>query len=223
MSERNQATAYSSEEDAGMSFVEREMRRRKRLLRVYLALLIIPVLLGIAVLVFGRSDRQMVAEELKNQTPSVVRETVGTQVAPAIQTEVEKQIAPTLGQINELKTRQDSIADEVKTLSASTTKLSPEEVEVIRQSGARLAKQDAVISELQTATRQSQERFNRQETMISNIQKQNESIRNQMRELNLSDINAKLGRLEREIKVLSGRLNNGGRGEGIQGGQKPNQ
>jgi chromosome segregation ATPase len=223
MSEHNQATAYTSEEDAGMSFVEREMRRRKRLLRFYLALLIIPVLLGIAVLIFGRSDRQMVTEELKNQTPLVVRETVGTQVAPAIQTEVEKQITPTLGQINELKTRQDSITNEVKTLSASTTKLTPEEVESIRQSGERLAKQDAIINELQTTTRQSQERFNRQDAMIRDIQKQNESIRGQMRDQNLSDINARLGRLEGQIKALSGRLNDMVKRGGDQGGQRPNR
>jgi DNA repair exonuclease SbcCD ATPase subunit len=216
MSEPNPANASRSEDEA-LSFVERETRRRKRLLRFYLAMLAVPILLAAAVLLFGRSDRQMVTEEIKTQAPAVVRQAAGDQFAPAIQTEVQNQITPTLGQINELKTRQDSIAEEVKTLSASNAKLTPEEVETIRQSGQRLSRQDTAIAELQNATRQSGERLANQDAAIRELQTQTASISGQLK--NLSEIQGRLGRLEAQIKILSGKLDGRIRG-GINQGTK---
>lgn len=203
MSQPNPANA-SRPEDEGLSFVERETRRRKRLLRFYLAMLAIPVLLAATVLLFGRSDRQMVTEELKSQTPALVREAAGEQFAPAIQTEVQNQITPTLGQINELKARQDSIVEEVKTLSDTNTKLTPQEVEIIRQSGQRFAKQDTVIAELQNATRQSGDRLARQDAAVRELRTQTDSMRGQFNRL--SEMQQRLERLEAQIKTLSARL-----------------
>lgn len=193
MSEPNPANP-ARPADEGLSFVERETRRRKRLLRFYLAMLAVPLLLAAAVLLFGRSDRQMVREELKTQAPAVVRQVAGDQFAPAIQTEVQNQITPTITQINELKTSQAAIAEEVKTLSASNAKLTPEDVETIRQSGERFARQETAIKELQTQTA---------------------AISSQLR--NLSDIQGKLDRLEGQVKALALRIDRRATAETNQG------
>jgi len=102
----------AAEDEAG-SFLERETRRRKRLLRFYLALLAVPVALGIAVLVFGRSDRKLVLDEIKAQAPPIVQKEVGEQIAPTIRSEVQSQFAPTLEQIAGLQNQQGEVKNEL--------------------------------------------------------------------------------------------------------------
>ncbi len=114
-----------AEGEAG-SFVERETRRRKRLLRFYLMLLIIPVALAVIVLVYGRSDRRVVMDEIKAQAPPIVQREVGEQIRPTIETEVQKQISQPLEQI-------DSKINEV-----AQTKVSQEEINKIQGENAAL-------------------------------------------------------------------------------------
>lgn len=114
-----------AEDDAG-SFVERETRRRKRLLRVYLMLLIIPVALAIVVLVYGRSDRRVLMDEIKTQAPPIVQREVGEQIRPTVETEVQKQIAQPLVQI-------DNKINEV-----AQTKVSQEEINKIQEENKSL-------------------------------------------------------------------------------------
>jgi uncharacterized phage infection (PIP) family protein YhgE len=101
------------EEDEAGSFLERETLRRKRMLRFYLALLAVPVALGIAVLVFGRSDRRLVLEEIKTQAPPIVKDAVGEQIAPTVKSEVQNQFAPTLEQIAGLQTQQAEVKNQL--------------------------------------------------------------------------------------------------------------
>lgn len=111
------------------SFVERELRRRKRLLRFYLALLAIPVALAVAVLIFGRSDSKLVMEEIRSQAPPIVLQEVGEQIKPTVRSEVHNQLNPTLGQLNELKARQENIEKETGPLrdsQATITRLEEE-------------------------------------------------------------------------------------------------
>ncbi|HUQ33198.1 MAG TPA: hypothetical protein VM095_13840 [Pyrinomonadaceae bacterium] len=109
MSQVDERSKARPEDETGAA-VEREIRRRKRLLRLYLMLLIIPVALGIIVLIFGRSDRRLVTDEIQTQASTIVQKEIGEQIKPTIQSEVQNQVAPTLGQIDELKTRQDATA-----------------------------------------------------------------------------------------------------------------
>lgn len=108
----NSVTSPLAEDDAG-SFLERETQRRKRMLRFYLALLAVPVALGIAVLVFGRSDRKLVMEEIRVQAPPIVQQQVGEQIAPTIKSEVQNQFAPTLEQIAGLQSQQGEVKNEL--------------------------------------------------------------------------------------------------------------
>jgi ABC-type lipoprotein release transport system permease subunit len=109
----------NSQADAEISFVERETRRRKRLLRFYLAMLAIPVALGIVVLIFGRSDSRMVIDEIKTQAPAIVKSAVGDQIKPTIKEEVKNQINPTLEQLGTLQTRQEKVEETTGSLKAS--------------------------------------------------------------------------------------------------------
>jgi hypothetical protein len=115
----SQADSENIPQPEAISFVERETRRRKRLLRFYLAMLAIPVALGIVVLIFGRSDSRMVIDEIKAQAPPIVKEAVGDQIKPTIKDEVKNQITPTLEQLGTLKTRQDKVEETTGSLKAS--------------------------------------------------------------------------------------------------------
>jgi hypothetical protein len=126
------------EDETGRA-VEREILRRKRLLKFYLLLLAVPVALGIIVLVFGRSDRRVVMDEIQTQAPTIVQKEVGEQIKPTIksevqsevqsqvqsevqsrvQSEVQAQVGPALGQIDDLKTRQAKVDEVAGSLKAS--------------------------------------------------------------------------------------------------------
>lgn len=106
-------------EDEADSFVAREASRRKRLLRFYLILLAVPVALAIAVLIFGRSDRQVVMETIEREAPAIVQEEVGNQVQPAINAEVKNQIAPTLNEIKGLEQKTDMLSNSQKEIEVS--------------------------------------------------------------------------------------------------------
>lgn len=111
---RGSVASVQAEDEAG-SFLERETTRRKRTLGLYLALLAVPVALGIAVLVFGRSDRRLVLDEIKTQAPPIVQKEVGEQIAPTIRSEVQSQFAPTLEQIAGLQNQQGEVRNELAT------------------------------------------------------------------------------------------------------------
>lgn len=141
-------TGWQEESQDTSSFVEREMRRQKRILRFYLLLLLVPVILGIAILIFGRSDRRVVTDEIKKQAPTIVRSEIQDQVRPAIQTEVKTQVSSSLGEIGELKTRQESLTNEVNQIKSSDARLTPEEINVIKRSSAILLQREAEIKRL---------------------------------------------------------------------------
>ena len=130
------------------SFVEREAKRRRRLLRFYLALLAVPVILGVALLIFGRSDRREIMDEIRKQAPPIVRSEIKEQVKPAIQSEVQTQVSSRLGEIGELKARQELLSSEVNQLKSSNASLSPEDVAMIKQSILTLNQKEAEIKRL---------------------------------------------------------------------------
>jgi hypothetical protein len=196
-----------TEDETGRA-VEREILWRKRLLRFYLLLLIIPVALGISVLVFGRSDRRMMKEEIQTQAPTIVQREVGEQIKPTIQSEVQSEVqsavqtqvqsevqtrvGPALGQLDDLKTRQDKVEEVIGSLSASQQKIAAllrSENEALRNelrtldSGVnrKLSKLDAVS-----------EKLNRLDAINDKLNK-------------LDAINERLIRLERQS--LADRLN----------------
>jgi small-conductance mechanosensitive channel len=140
-------------EPEAKSFAERELQRRKRLLRFYLALLAIPVAIGVVVLIFGRSDSKLVMDEIKSQAPPIVRREVGEQIKPTIKSEVQSQVNPTLEQLDALKARQETIEKETGSLKdsqATITKLQ-DESKSIRQD---LDKLSSGINERLTAIEQ---------------------------------------------------------------------
>jgi regulator of replication initiation timing len=176
-----------------LSFVERETRRRKRLLRFYLLLLAIPVAVGVAVLIFGRSDTRLVIDEIKTQAPAIVKSAVGDQIKPTIKEEVKNQISPTLGQI-------DSKISEV----AQSSKTSLEEANKKLQ-----AENESLKTELNNKINDvAQSRVSREE-----LQKQNESLKtelNSSRDAAIQGISQRLGQiqtgLEGKIRVLQQRV-----------------
>lgn len=136
VAEEKQAEDTQPEGDAE-SFLEREIERRQQSLKLYLALLAIPVALGIVVLIFGRSDRQMVTDEINNKSANIVARELETQIQPNINqaveninAAVEKRFSPTLTKIDNLNARQDEIQKTTGSLNASqqqlTTKLKSE-------------------------------------------------------------------------------------------------
>lgn len=135
---RDPVSPMQTEDEAG-SFLERETLRRKRLLKVYLALLAVPVALGIAVLVFGRSDRRLVLEEIKTQAPPIVQQEVGEQIAPTVRSEVQTQFAPTLEQLAGLQSQQAEVKNQL---------------DAARQEVAGVGQQQNQIASSLTATQQ---------------------------------------------------------------------
>lgn len=176
--------------EEGGSFVEREARRRRRLLRFYLLLLIIPIALAIVVLVFGRSDRTLVIDEIKSQAPSLVQREVGQQIRPTIQSEVKNQISPTLGQI-------DGKINQV----AETSKVSLEET------NKRLQEEnEALKTELNNKINEvAQSRVSREE-----LQKENENLKteiNNSRQADLRVINQRVEQIQQFQRGLEGKVN----------------
>lgn len=150
------------------TFADRETRRRKRQLRFYLALLAIPIAVGIVILIFGRSDSQMVTDEIRKQASPVVEKEIREQIKPTIQSEVETQVSSikpalqseiktqlseSLNQIDQVKTEQARLANDVNVLKSSEVKLTPEDLTTIRQSREmlnQLQKKDVHIQKLQS-------------------------------------------------------------------------
>jgi chaperonin cofactor prefoldin len=181
----------SQAQDEAGSFVERETRRRKRLLRLYLMLLIIPVALAIVILIYGRSDRRAVMDEIKAQAPPIVQREVGQQIKPTIETEVQKQISQPLEQI-------DSKINEV-----AQTKVSQEEINKIQGENAALRNQLSVkIDEVDKAKASREE-------VTKTVQEGNESIRKEVnsRFVQTGISREEFNRLQEENKSLRIELN----------------
>jgi hypothetical protein len=179
------------EDDAG-SFVERETRRRKRLLRFYLLLLIIPVALAIVILVYGRSDRRVVMDEIKAQAPPIVQREVGEQIRPTIETEVQKQISEPLTQI-------DTKINEV-----AQTKVSQEELSKIQDENAALRNELSVkIDEVDKSKASRDE-------VTKTVQAGDEALRNEVnnRFVQSGVSREEFNRLLEENRVLRTELNN---------------
>lgn len=181
----------SQAEDEAGSFVERETRRRKRLLRLYLTLLIIPVALAIVILVYGRSDRRIVIDEIKAQAPPIVQKEVGQQIKPTIETEVQKQISQPLEQI-------DSKINEV-----AQTKVSQEEINKIQGENAALRNELSVkIDEVDKAKASREE-------VTKTVQAGNEAIKSELNNrFTLAGVSREdFNRLQEENKSLRTELN----------------
>jgi hypothetical protein len=177
---------------AAGSFVEREIRRRKRLLRLYLLLLVIPVALAIVVLIYGRSDRRIVMDEIKAQAPPIVQREVGQQIRPTIETEVQKQISQPLEQI-------DGKINEV-----AQSKVSQAEITRIEEENKSLRNELTVkIDEVDKAKASREE-------VTKTVQAGNESLRNEVnnRLIQSSVSREEFDRLSAENKALRNELNN---------------
>lgn len=185
------ATVPQGEDDAA-SFVERETRRRKRLLRFYLMLLIIPVALAIVILVYGRSDRRVVMDEIKAQAPPIVQREVGEQIRPTIETEVQKQISQPLVQI-------DSKINEV-----AQSKVSQEEISKIQGENAALRNELSVkIDEVDKSKASRDE-------VTKTVQQSNEEIRSEVnnRFVQAGVSREEFNKLREENRTLRNELNN---------------
>ncbi len=192
-SETSEVTVVRSSQpgdDAG-SFVERETRRRKRLLRFYLMLLIIPVALAIVVLVYGRSDRRVVMDEIKAQAPPIVQREVGEQIRPTIETEVQKQISEPLTQI-------DTKINEV-----AQTKVSQEEINKIQGENAALRNDLSVKIDEVDKSKASREE------VTKTVKDGNEAIRNEVnnRFVQSSVSREEIDKLRQENEALRTELN----------------
>lgn len=130
------------------SFVEREAQRQKRMLTFYLLLLSIPLILGVVLLKYGRSDSQMLLDEFKKQAPPLVKSEIQQQVGPAIHSEVQTQVNSSLGAIGEIRERQQSLEGEVKEIRSTSARLTPEEVQTIKRSSAVILEKEAEIRKL---------------------------------------------------------------------------
>ena len=181
----NSAAGHVRSPQAGMAdaatFVERETRRRKRLLRFYLALLIIPVALAIVVLVFGRSDRRVVMDEIREQAPPIVQRELGERIEPTIRTEVQKQITQPLEQI-------DSKINEV-----AQSKASREEVTKTVEAGNESLRNEINSKFVQPGV--SREEFNR-------LLEENKSLRNELNNVK-SNLEEKFQALQKRVIILS--------------------
>jgi hypothetical protein len=189
--------AASSEADAG-AFVARETRRRKRLLRVYLLLLAIPVALGIVVLIFGRSDRRLVMEELQTQAPPIVQREVGEQIKPTIKSEVQSQMSPTFGEIEGLKTRQAQIEE-----AAGSLKISQEETTAALRKENEALKNE-VKNELRTLDNGVNEKLNRLDAINERLNRL-DALNERLIRLERQSLNDRLNNLENRVKTIPGR------------------
>jgi hypothetical protein len=181
-----------ADDAAAASFVERETKRRKRLLRFYLLLLIIPVGLAFVLLIYGRSDRRVVLDEIKTQAPPIVQREVSEQIRPTIETEVQKQIAQPLEQI-------DGKINEV-----AQTKVSQEELNKIQGENAALRNELTVkIDEVDKAKASRAE-------VTQTVQAGNEAIRKEVnnRLTQASVSREEFNRLVEENKSLRTELSN---------------
>jgi hypothetical protein len=182
----------SQPEDEASSFVERETRRRKRLLRFYLLLLVIPVVLAIVILVYGRSDRRVVMDEIRAQAPPIVQREVGEQIRPTIETEVHKQITQPLEQI-------DTKINEV-----AQTKVSQEELNKIQGESAALKNELSVKIDEVDKSKASREE------VTKTVQAGNDALRSEVnnRFVQSGVSREEFNQLREENRVLRNELNN---------------
>jgi hypothetical protein len=197
--ESNEVAEEKQAEDDAESFLERETQRRQQSLKLYLALLAIPVALGIVVLIFGRSDRRLVLDEIRTQAPPLVQREVGEQLKPTIKSEVQTQISPTLGEIDGLKTRQtqiEEVSGSLKTLQAETTATLRKDNEAFKSE---------VKSELRTLSG-----VNEKLNGLDALNERLNSLERQELDARLRDLATRLRNLENRVKMLEGREANNG-------------
>jgi flagellar motility protein MotE (MotC chaperone) len=201
------------EDETGQA-VEREILRRKRLLRFYLLLLAIPVALGIIVLVFGRSDRRMVKEEIQTQAPTIVQREVGEQIKPTIKSEVQSevqsavqaQVGPALGQLDDLKTRQARVEEVAGSLSASqqetTTALRRENEALKSEVKNELRTLDSGVNQKLSKLDAVNEKLNRLDAINDRLNKL-DAINDRLIKLERQGIGDRLNKLENRVETLT--------------------
>jgi hypothetical protein len=165
------AEGTSQSVNEASAFIARETRRRKRLLKFYLALLAVPVALGIAVLIFGRSDSRLVMDEIKTQAPPIVQREVGEQLKPTIKSEVQTEVGEQL---------RPTVKSEVETQVNPALGM----IDDLRKEQAQLKQADESLKASQ-------------ENAVRTIKNESgESVRSQLAELGVPAINNRLGKLE---------------------------
>jgi hypothetical protein len=207
-------------EDENGRAVEREILRRKRLLRFYLLLLAIPVALGIIVLVFGRSDRRVVMDEIQTQAPTIVQREVGEQIKPTIQSEVQNQVqnriqsevqaqvGPALGQLDDLKMRQAKVEEVAGSLSASQQKIAAslrsENESLKNEVKSDLRTLDSGVNQKLSKLDAVSEKLNRLDAINARLDKL-DAINDRLIRLEQQSIGDRLNKLENRVESLTTR------------------
>src|SRR2546421_245358 len=133
--------------------VEKEIRRRQRLIGIFTILLFLPLIFGVGFLLYGRSDAAMVEKQVNGRV-AVVERQIDSRVAP-----VESQLRdtlPAIGQIREsaaaLEGQKQQLASLQKEQATLSNKVSaiPGQLEQVRAVAADASAVKAQLDRLST-------------------------------------------------------------------------
>jgi DNA repair exonuclease SbcCD ATPase subunit len=167
--------------------VERELARRRRLLRLYLLLLLVPLGLAAWFLAFGRSDQE------------IVHQTVEQRVAP-VEARYE-QIAPKLEQVESLDKTLPVVQQAAKQLQAQG-----KQVETLRQQVQEIAPAVQQIQAQQRQVATLQQRVQEIEPAVKQVQADQVALRRTMETPgDVKELTARLAAMERNIADVEAR------------------
>lgn len=145
--------------------VEAEWRRRRKVFRIYLALLALPVLAAALALVRGRSEREVLAQEtilpaMRSQMEETLSPAVDTAIrerAPRlVAAAVSKEIAPVLANVESASTLRADLSTLQQSLGGRVDELAGD-VDEARRASAALADVEPRLERAVTAANQAAE------------------------------------------------------------------
>jgi hypothetical protein len=127
-----------------------EWRRRKRVFRLYLSLLAIPIAAAAYAVVYGISQQDAVANEVAPRVEKSVTESVATKVETQARSAAKDEVAPSLRRIDEVASKQTKLESDVATVQSQTAmirELQPQVARVQQDLGASLRRLDAIAGQ----------------------------------------------------------------------------
>ncbi|HKO57549.1 MAG TPA: hypothetical protein VJ276_16875 [Thermoanaerobaculia bacterium] len=127
-----------------------EWRRRRRVFRLYLSLLAIPIAAAAYAVVYGVSQQEAVARDVAPRVAQSVTESVATKVETQARSAAKEEVAPSLRRIDEVASKQTKLENDVATVQSQTAmirELQPQVAQVQQDLGASLRRLEAIAGQ----------------------------------------------------------------------------
>jgi chromosome segregation ATPase len=202
----NDVSDYSNGGERMAQAIEREIRRRQRLLRFYLALLAIPLVVGVVFLSFGRSDRQLVQDEVRAGVAPVHQRF--EEIQPALN-EV-RDLGAVVPQVRQAATKLNQHDRQLVTVMSQQKSLA-DRIAPVEQSVREIQPVFAQVRELQTVFPEVRAQLPRHAERLTRLEREQAAIREGVRanENTLRELRAAIERrptASGNLEELTGRV-----------------